>query len=145
MAYLMHVRLRYMLLSEAYKPLFSLAEPIVACFCQSVCAALQCQGKSFYDFLDDGSVSCSAASLRHLACEQRSEEESQAAQQAVDNAAEEQKQARDGPESEVYEQQCAEQQQAQHAQQQQQQKIKEHVAQSCSAYSKVFPARPMAL
>ncbi len=95
---------------------------------------MQCQGKSFYDFLDDGSVRYSAASLRHLACEQRSEEESQAAQQAAENAAEEQKQARDGPESEVHEQQSAEQQQAQHAQQQQQQKVKDHATQGCSAY-----------
>lgn len=105
---------------------------------------MQCQGKSFYDFLDDGSVRHSAASLRHLACEQRAERESQAAQQAAENAAEDQKQARDGPKSEVHEQQSAEQQQAQHAQQQQQQKVKEPVAQGCSAYSKVFPAGPMA-
>ncbi len=104
---------------------------------------MQCQTKSFYEFLDDGSVRYSAASLRHLACEQRSEEASQAAQQAAENAAEEQKQARDGPESEVHELQSAEQQQAQHTEQQQQQ-VKEHVAQGCTAYNKVFPARPMA-
>lgn len=141
----MHVRLRYVSLSGAYKLLLSLlAEPNVSCFCQSLHAAMQCQNKSFFDFLDDGSVRYSAASLRHLACEQRSEEVSQAAQQAAENAAEEQKQARDGPQSEVHEQQSAEQQQAQHAQQQQQQKVKEHVAQGCTAYSKVFPARPMA-
>jgi flagellar biosynthesis GTPase FlhF len=122
-----------------------LAKPNVACFCSHVHAAMQCHTKSFYEFLDDGSVRYAAASLRHLACEQRSEEEHEAAQQAAENAAEEQKQATDGLESELHEQQSAEQQQqAQHAQQQQQQqKVMEHLAKGCSVHSKVFPARPM--